>query len=123
MGKLEGYVRQYVRWSRGAAAKKFGERIAWRREVDKYIELRNRLKGQVMEARHQIRMDTEEELRVRFHHLDGYRSYLPEDNYRIGELVFHPVYGFGRVLAHEGQGRMDVVFQPSRERVTLVRNL
>ena len=123
VGKLEGYVHQYVRWSRGAAAKKFGERIAWRREVDKYIELRNRLKGQVMEARHQIRMDTEEELRVRFHHLDGYRSYLPEDNYRIGELVFHPVYGFGRVLAHEGQGRMDVVFQPSRERVTLVRNL
>lgn len=123
VGRLEGYVRQYVRWCRGPGAKKHGERVAYRRDVDKYVELRNRLKGQVMEARHQYRLDSEKELRVRFHHLKGYRSYLPEENYRAGELLFHPVYGFGRVVGEEGRGRMQVLFQPSRERLTLVRNL
>jgi hypothetical protein len=123
VGRLEGYVRQYVRWCRGATAKKLGERIVWRREVDKYIELRNRLKSQIMEARHQYRLGTEQELHVRFHHLKSYRGYSPEEDYRLGELVFHPVYGFGRVTAEEGRGRMQILFQPSRERVTLVRNL
>ena len=116
-------MRQYVRWCRGAGAKKHGERVAWRRDVDKYVELRNRLKSQVMEARHQYRLDTEKELLVRFHHLKGYRSYMPEESYRAGELLFHPVYGFGRIVSEEGRGRMQVLFQPSRERVTLVRNL
>jgi hypothetical protein len=121
VAKLERYLKDFVRWSRGPARKR--ERVAWRREVDKYIELRNRLKSQILEARHLFRLDTEEELRVRFHHLNGYRNYVPEQNYRMGELVFHPVYGFGRVIGHEGQGRMTVLFQPTGERVTLVRNL
>jgi hypothetical protein len=122
VAKLEGYLRDYVRWCRGPA-RKVGERIVWRREVDKYIELRNRLKSQILEVRHLYRLDTEEELRVRFHHLKGYRTYVPEHDYRVGELVFHPIYGFGRVLSHEGPTRMAVAFQPSKERVTLVRNL
>jgi len=60
---------------------------------------------------------------VRYHHLGGFKTYVPERDYRVGELLFHPVYGFGRVIAHEGHGRMQVLFQPSKERVTLVRNL
>jgi hypothetical protein len=122
VAKLERYLRDFVRWARGPARKR-AERVVWRREVDKYVELRNRMKSQILEARHLFRLDTDEELRVRFHHLRDYRSYLPEDDYALGELLFHPVYGFGRVINEEGRGRMTVLFQPSRERVTLVRNL
>src|SRR5438067_2426554 len=105
VGKLERYLKDYVRWTRNAS-KKTGERVVWRKEVDKYIELRNRLKSQILEVRHLYRLDTDEELRVRFHHLSGYRGYIPENEYVLGELVFHPVYGFGRVIAHEGHNRM-----------------
>jgi hypothetical protein len=122
VAQLERYLRDFVRWARGPARKR-AERVVWRREVDKYIELRNRLKSQILEARHLFRLDTNEELRVRFHHLREYRSYLPEDHYALGELLFHPVYGFGRVIGEEGRGRITVLFQPTKERVTLVRNL
>ena len=99
------------------------EDMDWAEDSRKMIAIHNRLRDLLFKEApfsHQYMAKTEvQKLLFRFRHLKGVREYLPSTNYRPGEMIFHPMFGVGRVTRYFGHHKVRVRFTDSENEIVL----
>lgn len=98
------------------AARK-GSKLDWQKKVVEYVQVKDRLKKLVLREGQfgggsGLENETER-LRFLYPYLGHFKIYVPERSFSSGDLIFHPVFGLGRVVEIIRRGQMKVLFKPS----------
>ncbi len=89
-------------------------KIEWQERVVQMVKRKDRLKD-LIQKESQFHPDINgrpehEKMRFVYPYLKGFRLYSRDLTYRPGELLFHPLFGMGRVVDVVDRGHMRVVF-------------
>jgi hypothetical protein len=95
----------------------------WKQTVRDHMGVHNRLRDLLFKEApfsHQYMAKSEmEKLLFRYRHLNRVREYTPSTVYRPGDLIFHPMFGVGRVCKPTGRHKIMVRFTETEQDIIL----